>query len=418
MRWMWVLLLLPLASGQFIDNPDESTPVTLWMHCIGEQDCMMNTQTPRDAAYEDSPAGLLVVSQGCQDVPGLGLVSRTHHTTYGYSSAGEVVYDENGRPSYHNTRGLATDVELDRDVGPTVTWYVALHAGTTGPDGPPMVAPRTRVDVTLRQGDDLSVNHESFNTGERIAWGSLGPVELHPLQATAPEVAPNIYRFDVPLIYDELERIDRREAFNIRIDVITDVPGCNRPASDAYATLPSVQSHAGGGFHPRLDFAIFNPISIQHITPHIEPGAVVITVSAISPWGNYDLLGTDAPGEQMTLSWDGPTAPTDVVLQPITHTNVHGSELLPLQASWVWNTAREPGAPGTYTAMVRVTNDQGTANATAAATFDLGTGRSHGCHHGERGIICGHAAEAPTETTPLPWTLGLVAVAFAGRHKR
>lgn len=412
MRWLWALLLVPLASGQAsIDNPDDPTPVTLWMHCVSLGDCPINTQEPDPTFSSNVDLGLAQFSQGCVDVPAVGVFSRTTHTIYGYSSPYYVQYehDEGGHPRYHPDRGLASDVLLDLATTPLMTWFVEVE--TRGAELP-AVAPRTRVDVTLRGGDEISVDHEAFNTGPLIAHGSSGPIDLHPLQSDAPAVRTGLYRFDVPLRFGDEERIAKEEAFNIRVDVITDIPGCNRPAENAYATLPTVASHAGGEWWPRLQLSIMNPITIQTIMPRIVEDGVLIHVEAVSPWGFYDLAG-DRFGEEdtLTMAITGPTEPRLVErIAPHTSSSGHGWLSKPLQAHWFWEAAQDDWAPGTYTATFRVENDQRSANATATASFDLGTGSVSGClpeagHH-----RCVQGQVHTEETTPTPMALALLAL--------
>ena len=186
-----VALLLATPATAQIQNPDESTPTTLYFHIFDPfNKFVTNTQgmnadffdvggtnnptvhgTPANAVLDQAP-----VATGPWDL----------NTMYGTSTAGPVEYDfiENGKPRFHPERGIAADVQIDDSVDPVVYIYLDLR-DFLGTNGLPTATPAFALEVTMREGDDPGRNAE-LDAGAPIMHGKqtfhLADTGLYPGQ--------------------------------------------------------------------------------------------------------------------------------------------------------------------------------------------------------------------------------------------
>lgn len=397
-----------LAPG--IYNPNESTPVHMYFHVNGIQDFPVNTQPPDDKYQQSEGLGTITHSQGCQDVPGFGLVSKTQHTFYGYSSPGYVEYDfdEGGKPRYHSERGISYDVQMDQSKDIEFTYYMEsqLYGGDSNganPNGLPLVTPQVVLRATVREGDDISVGHTALNEGRIIAQGQTAPhdltgpaftdtEEVQVVRAgnpTASESAGYVYKFNLKLPVD-IATINKDESYNVRIDVFQTFGGlpCEDVQNDAYFMTDHLRVHTSPEFRPGMTWHAMNAIRIEYLHPQFIGDDLVIHTSSNSPWGNYDVRGDKDDESQGGLSVEvkGPSIPVSfnqVALTARTHEHDHHTEAV--DATWVWEYKKDGAKDGLYTITMSVKNDQETAEAVAIAQFEVGSGKIVGCGAQEKG---------------------------------
>lgn len=423
-----VLLFIPAASGQVgIWNPDESTPVTLWMHCVGLGDCPVNTQQPSETYNDIYENGIIANSQGCQDVPEARIASDRHHTHYGYSSPSYVDYDidDGGKPRYFPERGITYDVLLDTDVVPVFEWFVATST-PTGQSNLPGIAPQVQVTMTMLASDDISVGYEAINSAAVMGQGSSDAVDLYP-GVSHPQVTHynddglDVYGFKFPIALLQ-DRIDRDDSFSMRVDLHMANPVCNDAANDEYVMPDLVERYAANGFWPNLQLNIFNPLRVEYLNPQFIGDDLVFHASAASPWGGYDVLGDeDEPKPQLLIQ--GPSEPERLeMVKFVSTTHVHGETQRPPSFTWVWEYDEDEARQGLYQATLVVQNDQQTATAWANATFEIGTGNVEACGMSGPSVdavaICQTSVAQPETTTPFPFVLvavGLLALARSNK---
>ncbi len=375
----FVLAVSP-AAGQSITNPSQSTPVTLYFHVDGHQDFIINTQKPDDRYRQSQGLGLGFHSTSClpNAGPAGGTLSRAAHTWYGFSSPGYVEYDfnEEGKPRIHDERGLSYDVMLDTAGDWVLYWYLETQV-TSGepPDGLdfdpndlPVPMPQVMVRGTVRTGDDVTLGNEGYNAGQIIAQGTSEPQDLHPASPNhiLLENGKHLYEFVVPLAFADLDRIPQDESYNVRVDVMLNVPNCS---GDQYIMPDHVRMHTSKEYRPRMDLSILNPISINTITPRVEKDRVIIETTMNSPWGNYDV--DEGPGG-ILVSIQGPTEAKSLQRAAILQKHhQHGAHHEPVQVTYVWPFKRDEATPGEYTIRVEAWNDQRSANAVGTSDITL-----------------------------------------------
>src|SRR5688572_18809847 len=108
------LAAAPGATAQEIgiNNPNASTPTTLYFHLIDFQDFPINTQLPDDRFTSNEGIGLATHSTNCIDNPPAGGSPFTDNQKYyGYSSPSYVEYnfEQDGKPRTHPERGISYD---------------------------------------------------------------------------------------------------------------------------------------------------------------------------------------------------------------------------------------------------------------------------------------------------------------------
>ncbi|MEA3136059.1 MAG: hypothetical protein QOC71_340, partial [Thermoplasmata archaeon] len=396
-----VLLALPVSAQTVgIHNPDTPSPVTLYMHLIDIQDFPINTQKPADGYTVSNAVGLLTSTTSCLPDAGAYDTSQAWHTAYGYSSPSYVEYDiqQNGKPRVHPERGISYDAKLDPGTPFTLYWYMttqsvaASPSGVPDPSSVPIVLANVVVTATIRAGDGISVNDHLYNTGPMLVHGETIPATLaanqtlpgvpglaEPKNTRALGQLPDgkwLYEFAVPMTMDATV-IPRDTAYNLRIDVRMDNPACTNGV-DA-ALMPNlVRFHSDAAHRPRMDFAITNPIQIEALHPQFVGDDLVVHASMNAAWGNYDIAEVNSytpnvTAEDMVVGIDGATEAAGLyrysIVQP---TNPHYQHQNAVTVVYVWPYKADRATEGVYTVSLLVRNDQGTATATADATFELG----------------------------------------------
>lgn len=396
-----LLVLLPSALGQVgIDNPDASTPVTLYMHLIDTQDFPINTQPPDPAWTQETVYGMTTSTLSCTppDPTGATYLREPYHTFYGYSSPSYVEYliQEGGDPRVHPERGISYDAHLDTAAPFTAYWYLGVKGPLPGPDGlpdpdsVPLPVPNVAVRATLRSGDDITVHDRGYNTGEVLAQGQSAPATLLmdqvlPGTGGAPPVETRalgqhggkwLFEVAVPLAIEK-PVIPRATGYNLRMDVFMDNPACT--AGPDAALMPNlVALHSSDAFRPRLELAVTNPLRITTLHPQFVGDDLVIHTSMNSAWGNYDVNEQDPDGIQVTVT--GPSPATSLAKAAIvqrTHEHYHHQEAVDITYVWPYKTDRAQN--GLYTVDVKFMNDQRTATAQGIAQFEIGKGTVIGC---------------------------------------
>ncbi len=381
------MLLVPAAAqeGAGIENPYQSTPTTLYMHLDGIQDFPINTQPPDDRYQKGNPYGLTTNSFSCAGrIDGASIATNSYHTYYGYSSPGYVQYDfeEDGGPRYHKERGLSFDIDLDSNAPVTVDWYLETQASSAenAANDVPILVPDVVVRATLRDGDEVGVGDAPFNEGAIIAQGETDPAKMSPVlvadhpQVTHSEVnGKQVYKFEVPLDYQNA-RISGEESYNIRVDVFMDNPYCDNPQypDDQYVMPNNVRPHTSPGHRPSIHLAVMNPLVVDYLHPQFIGDELVIHTSVNSPWGNYDV---DEAEGGVTLTIDGPTPAMSLYRAAFVQPHdPHGHHQEAVAITYAWPYKADNAQDGVYTVAFTARNDQGTAEATGTARFQIGEG--------------------------------------------
>jgi hypothetical protein len=393
--------VLPTASAQGvgIQNPNVSTPTTLYFHINGFQDFAINTQKPIDKYADSVSVGTATHTTSCIPNPGVGVnLSQEYHTEYGYSSPSYVEYDfeENGKPRTHPERGISYDAKIDTGAPFTLYWYLQTMAGVNSvgaadPDAVPVVIPNVVVRATIRAGDSISVDDIAYNSGPLLAEGTTTAATLvsnpvgsqavdsnggaHP-QVTAYNVnGKYLYEFRVPITVQS-PIIPRNTGYNLRIDTYMDNPACGYEQGMLMPNL--VRVHTSAEYRPRMELAIMNPIRLEYLHPQFVGDDLVIHTSMNAAWGNYDVNEQDPDGIQISIT--GPSPATSLAKAAIvqrTHEHYHHQEAVDITYVWPYKTDR--AANGLYTVEVKFLNDQRTASASGTAQFEIGKGLVIGC---------------------------------------
>ncbi|MGB1586614.1 MAG: hypothetical protein ACPHID_06180 [Thermoplasmatota archaeon] len=392
----WVLLgcllIAPIAGAQMpgFSNPDEPTDITMYIHLNGFQDAPINTQPPSDAYAFAGDLGLVQHSQGCQELGATTFLAEPHHTSYAFSSPSLVQYDvdEAGKPKFHNERGISYDLQL-HDQPIELVWYLETQV-TTGdapqgpfdPNGIPILVPQVVMRATLREGDDISVGAAAYNTGQRVAIGQTSPADLSPLLDGHEHVTymgqqqgKHLYEFRFPLDIEKAT-VTAAEGYNLRLDVFMDNPLCNTPEEDAYVMPDFVRTHTSPQYRPHYVWSVLNPLRIESLHPQPIGDDLVVHAHMNSVFGNYDVYGDsyDAGGPPL-LAFTGPSMPVQQELLAWGISFHHGADThtKPVAAAWGWPTVGEQARAGAYAVTLTIQNDQQNSEATAVATFQIGT---------------------------------------------
>jgi hypothetical protein len=433
--------LLPIAQGAVDDRePLRSTATTLYFHMGGFQDFPINTQRPDDNFTQDVVFGAGTNSLSCvQQTP--TTASQEFHTFYGFLSPGYVEYEyiEQGKPRFHPERGISFDARFDPQAPMAVHWFMEGQVTTleVDPDPNQIAAPIPQVTVraTLRSGDLASIQNQAFNAGDLLAQGQAGPFQLVGDQSntangqvgavtrpngtllvhTSPSGAP-LYEFIVPL--DRVaEAIQHGIGANIRIDVYADNPACNVHEGKLMPNL--VRAHTSKDFRPRIELAILNPLRIDTLHPEFLGGSIAFHTAMNSPWGNYDI--DEAAGIHLEVT--GPTTAKSLALVDlIQRSHDHGRHQEAVAATYEWPYSKDGASDGLYTVTLTVTNDQGTAQATAVTQFQIGDGHLPPCPEGAAGDSnCAFQAKQEAVQSPsaaMGGLLSLVLLAAVMRNRR
>lgn len=423
MRVLAVLVAMLMASGtamaqsSTIDNLDTPTPTTLYFHLDAHQDFPINTQPPDDRYAKGSTRGLLASTTTCTPEGTPGQFHQDHHTVYGFSTPGyvEYEYEEDGGPRIHPERGLAYNVRLDDDTGMTGYWYLrtTVDSGQASSDinNMPVLVPQVVVRFTMRTGDEVSFGAEAYNQGEVIAQGESEPVALVPSEETPgyhpQEDGSHVYEIQVPLDVkkDEIPADEDTGGYNMRVDVFTQVPGCDSDPDSSF--MPgSVEIYTSPDYRPRLDLTVMNPVRIEYIHPQFVGDDLLIHTSLNSPWGNYDVDETEGG---ITMDVSGPTAASNVFRVAFEQKHhEHGFHFEAVDVTYQWDYEQDQAADATYDLTVTVWNDQRTASATGSATIDVG---SLTATDDEGNVV--QQVQTEEKDTPLPVWLPLLGVLVA-----
>lgn len=378
----------PQTAG--IQNPNVSTPTTLYFHLDGIQDFPINTQMPDDRYQKGNPYGLATNSFSCAGpLPtGSGGTTDAWHTYYGYATPGYVEYafEEDGGPRYHKERGISFDALLDTTKPFTIYYYLETQVTSAelpvDPNTAPIPVPNVVVRATMREGDKVSVGDEAFNSGAIIAQGQTDPATLSPQTMSNPQVTHSevggkqVYEFAIPMEF-ALAKIRRDEAYNMRIDVFMDNPVCNDPQysdGDKYAMANTVRPHTSPGHRPRMDLSVMNPVRIEYLHPQFIGDELVIHTSVNSPWGNYDVDEMDG-GIEMSI--EGPSPAVSLARAAFVqrhHEHNHHQEAVDI--TYIWPYKADGAKDGVYTIHFVVRNDQHTSEARGDVQFQIGKGES------------------------------------------
>lgn len=370
------------AQALGIDNPDDSTPVTMYFHIDAKDDFPINTQPPDEEYSRAEQVGLTGFTTTCIPDPAgqLGMVRQSYHTLYGFSTPGYVEYgfSEQGGPRIHPERGLAKNVELDRSADARVVWYMQTQAfgdndRTPGEaESAPLVVPQVTVHATIREGDDVSVGDAAYNEGPVIASGQSEPMMVMPDDANPhyhelPD-GRHLYEFVVPLDLTK-DKIPKEEAFNIRIDTTMQVPGCDS-STDESLMASNMRLHTSPDFRPRLEWSITNPLQIEYVHPQFVGDDLVIHTAISSPWGNYD-VDESVDGLQITI--EGPSDARSLARTAyVQRHHEHGYHFEPVDVTFSWRYQFDNAREGEYVVELSAWNDQRTAQAVGRAGFVLG----------------------------------------------
>ncbi|MHB8633879.1 MAG: hypothetical protein ACYDBQ_07945 [Thermoplasmatota archaeon] len=397
-------MVVPLASAQSgavavgIQNPNVSTPTTLYFHIIGHDDMPINTQKPSDNWTAQDALGLGTASSSCvPPVPGEALTGQEHHTFYGYSSPSIVEYNfiENGKPRTHPERGISFDAQLDT-AKPWVThWYLKTQAVTSNqqPGGPgtdpnraPIVIPNVVVQVTVRTGDGISIGDAAYNSGDIIAQGKTAPLTLagpatdsldkgkvgyEGYNETGAD-ASQIYGFAVPMTINS-PVIPKVTGYNVRIDIYMDNGACNQPGQSGYLMPNNVRIYSDPNHRPRMELNVMNPIRIEYMHPEFVGDELVVHTSENSPWGNYD-VNNQVGGVQLHIKGPGfeGDPPHLAVAAFVQRFHEHNFHTQAVDVTYAWPYKEDNAPDGTYTVSLRATNMQESATATGTTTFEIG----------------------------------------------
>ncbi len=389
------VLLVPSGLAQdTIDNPEVSTPTTLYFHIFDTfNKFVINTQ-PMDSEFfevgganfftlRDTPVNQAYPILTNQN-PSADPVDWDFNTIYGISTAGPVEYDfdENGQPRFHPEPGIAKQVEIDGTVTPVVTLYATLRDVIGGPDFANGMVDYT-YRITVREGDDPGRETETLDTGKLIMSGKqtfhvfdtrncdetwLESGECAQVgaqvntglseQGTGPDGNPivvpdedGILEFKIPLTIAQ-EFIPKKEAFNVRIDGYQGT-GTGQFEEDQFSE-GYLRYHADPDHLPRLDFNVKNPIYIEFVHPQVAAGTLLIHTGVNSPWGTYDVNLTS-----IDVELTGPRDVPETSLRRIVtaNTHVHGLHDQAAEITYLWKFRDENAPEGDYEIQFSVSNN-------------------------------------------------------------
>ncbi len=387
-----LLVLAPANAQESIDNPNESTPTTLYFHIFDTfHKFVINTQ-PMDVEFFELGGTNFPTLTG---TPVNDLTGNEFdlNTIYGYSTAGPVEYDfiENGRPRFHPERGIASEIAIDPNVDPVAYVYLDVRDVIGTDEGPNYLA-NFHVRFLMQEGDDPGRSAD-LDAGRDIMEGEVvfdladgttdpggyiladsptppipGNDAFTAMGGTNPITGNPIYIPDengiveVAIPVTILQNyIPKAEAYNIRIDWFQTMDGMfdDDQFAEGFFRLAASPEQM-----PRLEFAITNPVYLSFIHPQVAANTLLIHAGANSPWGTYDL---DLNSIELTI--EGPTEPKELRQVLSSNEHVHGLHDQDAQLTYLWDFREEDAPDGEYTIHMSVSNDAGTATASGQAKF-------------------------------------------------
>lgn len=378
-----------------IQNPEQSTPTTLYFHLNGFQDFPINTQKPDDRYAASEGIGIATHSTGCFPAApdGTAQTNKEWHTYYGFSSPGYVEYDfdQDGEPRYHPERGISFDAEIDTASPFTLHWFLETSSGLPAQDGGdpnsvPFPLPNVQVQATIRTGDSITIDDKGYDAGEIIAQGTSEPAVLAADQTQGAtyysDTGRPVYGFEIPMQIQQ-STIPRETGYNVRVDVYIEDPAGVCTPGNGYFMPNLVKLHTSAKHRPQMELNIMNPIRIEYVHPQFVGDDLVVHTSANSPWGNYDVAETEGPygvpgGIEISITGPSEAQSLEQVAFVQRH-HEHNFHQEAVDISYLWPYKQDGARNGLYTVEFKVMNDQQTAVATATAQFEIGKGTIRGC---------------------------------------
>ena len=452
--WLVAFILLPVANAATAEAPapgivnpvDVSTPTTLYFHLLDPfNEIYVNTQKPDFSFFDGGGAGVNTHSMSClEDVPA-GTITNYHHY-FAVSSPSYVFYGEdylsNGKPRVHPERRLPWDIRPDEQAPFQLHWFMqtttfASESAPVSPDAA-LLVPGIAVQAWMRTGENISLGTEGYKEGRLLARGAtvgdLGGASF--TRTTSPtgtvlwhDVVDSqgrhnsVYEFVLDMAWEPGVVIPARGGFNVQLAVYLDNEFCT-DSSNRILTPSVLVPYGSEDLVPRMDLAVFDALRIEYLQPTLFDDELVIFASANSLFGNYDVdertEGVAELAGGLSLAIEGPSATTSLrrggIIQRYTEYDHHYEAV---DVWYLWDTTQDGAQPGTYTVRFTARNDQGSATASAVATFTIGDEvRVTGClrDEGNATVACreqvatpdGELADPPAKQTPAPF-LGLVA---------
>ncbi|MEK6985269.1 MAG: hypothetical protein AABX89_02670 [Candidatus Thermoplasmatota archaeon] len=384
-----LMLFPPVASAAStselgIRNPTDSTPTTMFFHVEDAlNEFAINTQEPDASFAVTSRVGLATNTLTCFETVPSGFLNTDYHSWFGYSGAGEVLYEPQGiRVSPE--RGLAFAAELDSAAPWTLHWYLATAVPVEVQGAPPQVLdaavlPGVAVHAWVREATDIGIGDDGLREGAVLAEGeTVGNLGGELATSTTSSTGKitwsshtdrngntfSLYHFELEM--EPLAETVSPLGLGIQVSAFLKSDPCTPEMGTVMSN--TVALHTSDGNRPRLEWAVRNPLRIEYLHPQIVAGDLVLHSSSNSPWGNYDVAI-----DNRTTTLTGPDGPVSGLSRadPVQRFNEHRYIDEPLDAAFLFE--RFVDLPdGRYTLFFQVPNLQGTAFATATAAIVLG----------------------------------------------
>ncbi len=396
MRWLPLLILLAPLAGAEIMNPEDTAEATLYMHLVRNGDLAMNLVPPPEGWTYSHDRGIVHQSQGCVEVPGVGLASTTQHTYYAYVMQGAYDYESTQQEP---ARGLHRPLSLATNQTVHVDWMLHASYASLGVSAP--TASYVTVRATLREGSAISVGHQAMDQGIVLALGETpqtliaGPAtETQDWMSIHATPTGTVYAFSVPLAWAGPDQVSTG-GFNLRMDTFVAVPGCDDPGADRYVMPDGLHAHTSPGLRPALHLPYRGSVVVEHIETFIQNGTARAEAHVTTPWGPYNLGEVRLTG----VPWTAVNV-TDPARWKPEAARVH---------TWTWH------EPGDFELNVTVQDAQGHGQATANMPFEMGA-KSTTCRQAVGSEVLCHSTSAANKDSPAGLVLlPLLLAAFARR---
>ncbi len=324
---------------------------------------------------------------------------RQYHTWYGVVSTGSIDYGPDGAKFLRG--GLTGNLSFEGDQPGRLMFYMAAQTTSAGEDPGKAAIPDLVLEATLREGAQLSVGNEAYNTGKILAHGSLGPVTIFP-GGTAPGVTEHnvdgmtVYGFTLDLAWESLQ-VSEEESFNLRIDAYVDNPLC----MDGEMMPDFLRPHSSHGLRPTLTFGAANAMGLEALHPQFIDKDLVLHVTARSPFG----IGDTQVDVVSDVAFQLAAMPT--------HYHGHGQTPTPVWSYLAHNVTALPD--GDYPIEILWSNLQGTMGGNMTATLTVEDGAATLCMIG---CIATTSTDKEAPGVPAMAPLGaLAAIALLARRR-